>query len=178
MATDWDQVWPASLAGGGHMLFAGSLCVLVGRRGKRRRPQQYRCKQACGHHRAIPGSPWRYAVFHRVPLWLGLEGAGRPQQHRCSLHHSSRATDPLQRRLCQRIAVRRENITAGRAVGCEQSWQHQHHKQQASSRCSRHAPAGHLAQCLFAAGRGCHGGLDVACQRHIDRAIFLKRKFE
>lgn len=87
------------------------LFVVPPRWGQGRRPQRLRirCGAPCAcHQRAVHRPSRRHPVFHRLPLWLGLEGAGRTQWHRAALYHPCRSSYPIWWAGAE-PAVRREN---------------------------------------------------------------------
>ena len=59
------------------------------------RSQQCRTQASCGDLRPVRGAPGGHAVLHCLPLWLGLQVAGRAQRYRRALHHSPGPGYPL-----------------------------------------------------------------------------------
>ncbi len=141
----------------------------------RGRSQQCSRQTSCGHFRAICRTSRGHVVLHCLPLRLGLQGPGRPQQHRAALHHPSWPNDPFRRT--------RFHLFTGRFVNVAVE---QNHSDTASrrhpaageiDRYGRDGPDHHTFHSAHAGARrrAFQWRLGVAGKRRVDWKICFKR---
>ena len=126
--------------------------------------------------RSVHRQTWRHLVLDRLSLWLGLQGAGCPQWHRCSIHHSSRPGDSFQQRFDRHHHDRLQPIVVeqdhGHSSPGRNGYRHPRQRHKAGVNFTRSAYYGGYHGARRRAGGG---RLDMACQWGADWKIRFKR---